>query len=315
MQRKWEKKEEQLLENNKVYNKDILEYFSIVPDKSIDLFILDPPYYRVVGDKWDNQWFTIDEWIAWCDKWIAEVNRTSKLSGSVWLFGFPYQLMNLFPIMIKNGFTFRQQIVVNKGLQAVAGRTSKNLKMFPTATESIFFFHKECRDHIRNILQSERKKLGWNGNQVNEQMGGAISGGGQFSCMASEKKPLEHRVYPTRSNWEKLSKVMNLPPYDDLVYKFNLQAGLTDVWDDINFYDRKVKKIHSTQKPIELINRLVTTSSNKSDLICDPFMGSGTTAISSIDNQRNFTGCELDKEYFKYLNERIKNTNNLENFM
>ena len=83
MQRKWEKKEEQLLENNKVYNKDILEYFSIVPDKSIDLFILDPPYYRVVGDKWDNQWFTIDEWIAWCDKGIAEVNRTSKLSGSV----------------------------------------------------------------------------------------------------------------------------------------------------------------------------------------------------------------------------------------
>ena len=89
-----------MLEKNKVYNKDILEYFSIVPDKSIDLFILDPPYYKVVGDEWDNQWFTIDEWIDWCDKWIAEVNRTSKLSGSVWLFGFPYQLMNLFPILI-----------------------------------------------------------------------------------------------------------------------------------------------------------------------------------------------------------------------
>jgi len=294
-----------LLENNKVYNKDILEYFYDVSDKSIDLFILDPPYYRVVGDKWDNQWFTIEDWIAWCDKWITEVNRTSKLSASVWLFGFPYQLMHLFPIMIKNGFTFRQQIIVNKGLQAVAGRTSKNLKMFPTATESIFFFHKECRDHIRNILQSERKKLGWNGNQVNEQMDSATTGGGQFSCMASEKKPLEHRTYPTRNNWEKLSKVMNLPPYDDLVYKFNLQTGLTDVWNDINFYDRKVKKIHSTQKPINLIDRLVNTSSNENDLVCDPFMGSGTTAMVAKSLGRHYIGCELHEGYGKLIKNRI----------
>lgn len=35
---------------------------------------------------------------------------------------------------------------------------------------------------------------------------------------------------------------MNLPEYDELVYTFNLQRGLTDVWDDINFYDRKVEK-------------------------------------------------------------------------
>lgn len=294
-----------MLENNKVYNKDILEYFYDVSDKSIDLFILDPPYYRVVGDKWDNQWFTIEDWIAWCDKWITEVNRTSKLSASVWLFGFPYQLMHLFPIMIKNGFTFRQQIIVNKGLQAVAGRTSKNLKMFPTATESIFFFHKECRDHIRNILQSERKKLGWNGNQVNEQMDSATTGGGQFSCMASEKKPLEHRTYPTRNNWEKLSKVMNLPPYDDLVYKFNLQTGLTDVWNDINFYDRKVKKIHSTQKPINLIDRLVNTSSNENDLVCDPFMGSGTTAMVAKSLGRHYIGCELHEGYGNLIKNRI----------
>ena len=42
---------------------------------------------------------------------------------------------------------------------------------------------------------------------------------------------------------------MKLPKYEDVVYKFNIQMGLTDVWDDINFYDRSLKKIHSTQKP------------------------------------------------------------------
>ena len=227
---------------NKIFNEDILTYFKRLPDRSVDLFILDPPYYRVVSDKWDKQWFTLEEYIEWCDKWITEIERTAKWSATVWIFGFPHQLMHTFPLLQKNDFAFRQQIVVNKGMQAVAGRTSSKLKMFPTATESIFFFHKDARDHIRDILQSERKRLGMRGNDVNAHMGKAITGGGAYACMASEKKPREHRVYPTREDWDKLSEIMKLPKYDDVVYSFNVQKGLTDVWDDINFYDRKVKK-------------------------------------------------------------------------
>jgi hypothetical protein len=47
----------------------------------------------------------------------------------------------------------------------------------------------------------------------------------------------------------------------EVVYKFNIISGLTDVWDDINFYDRKEIKFHSTQKPIDLMDRIVLSSS------------------------------------------------------
>ena len=296
---------------NKIYNKNIIDYLKLLPDKSVDLFVLDPPYYRVVGDAWDNQWFTIENYIDWCDSWLKEVERTAKWSNSLWIFGFPHQLMHIFPILQKLGFTFRQQIVVNKGMQAVAGRTSNKLKMFPTATESIFFFHKDAKDHIRDILQSEKKRLGWKGNDVNGHLGKATTGGGTFACIASEKKPREHRSYPTREDWNKLSEVMNLPEYDEVVYSFNIIKGLTDVWGDINFYDRKVKKIHSTQKPLTLIDRLILASSNEKDLVVDPFMGSGTTAISCIDNNRKYSGCEIDKDYYKKLLDRIDKNNKI----
>lgn len=300
---------------NKIFNEDILTYFKRLPDRSVDLFILDPPYYRVVSDKWDKQWFTLEEYIEWCDKWITEIERTAKWSATVWIFGFPHQLMHTFPLLQKNDFAFRQQIVVNKGMQAVAGRTSSKLKMFPTATESIFFFHKDARDHIRDILQSERKRLGMRGNDVNAHMGKAITGGGAYACMASEKKPREHRVYPTREDWDKLSEIMKLPKYDDVVYSFNVQKGLTDVWDDINFYDRKVKKIHPTQKPLTLIERLIKSSSNENELVVDPFMGSGTTAISCVINNRHYSGCEIDQGYHEKCLERVSESNGLTRHM
>lgn len=293
-------------EEGKIYNEDIITYLNRLPDRSVDLFILDPPYYKVVNDKWDNQWFTLEEYINWCDSWLKEVERVAKWSNSLWLFGFPYQLMHIFPLLEKYGFAFRQQIVVNKGLQAVAGRTSNKLKMFPTATESIFYFYKDARDHLRDILQSEKERLKWIGNDVNKHLGKATSGGGTFACVASKKKPKEHRTYPTREDWIKLSEVMNLPKYEDVVYSFNIIKGLTDVWDDINFYDRSVKKIHSTQKPLSLIDRLILSSSNEKNLVVDPFMGSGTTAISCMNHNRRYSGCEIDKDYYEKISVRIK---------
>jgi DNA modification methylase len=289
-------------------NQDCIEYLKSLDDRAVDLILTDPPYFRVVKDQWDNQWFTSDEYYAWCEQWIAELGRVAKWSASFWLFGFPQQLTTLLPVIERAGFTFRQQIVVNKGMQAVAGRTSDKLKMFPTATESIFFFHYEARDHIRDLLQAERKRLNMKGCDVNGYLGKAITGGGTFACVASEKKPREHRVYPTRTDWTKLQEIMNLPEYDDLVYTFNLPRGLTDVWDDINFYDRKVTKIHSTQKPVALMERLVLASSNAGNSVLDIFAGSGSTAVACKMHGREFLGCEIDSEYYTKSLERIKST-------
>ena len=72
------------------------------------------------------------------------------------------------------------------------------------------------------------------------------------------------------------------------------------------------KKIHSTQKPEALIHRILLASSNKNDLVLDPFLGSGTTAVVSKKLGRFFFGIEKEKKYFEAANKRIKNTKQIE---
>ena len=65
-------------------------------------------------------------------------------------------------------------------------------------------------------------------------------------------------------------------------------------------------RIHPTQKPVELMSQLIVASTKESDIVLDPFMGSGTTAIAAIREKRNFIGFELNKEYYDKACKRIK---------
>jgi site-specific DNA-methyltransferase (adenine-specific) len=74
------------------------------------------------------------------------------------------------------------------------------------------------------------------------------------------------------------------------------------------FSNRPKYTTHASEKPLELINWLIKTYSNENDLILDCFSGSGSTAHSSIINNRNYICIEKDK---KYYNESIKRINNI----
>jgi site-specific DNA-methyltransferase (adenine-specific) len=67
----------------------------------------------------------------------------------------------------------------------------------------------------------------------------------------------------------------------------------------------KEKTAHPTQKPVQLIRRLVLASSNEGDLVVDPFCGSGTTAFVAETHGRRWVTCELDKSYAKLAKQRI----------
>lgn len=62
---------------------------------------------------------------------------------------------------------------------------------------------------------------------------------------------------------------------------------------------------HPTQKPLDLLERIILAASNKGEVILDPFMGSGTTGIAALRHGREFIGIELDKEYYKLAGARI----------
>jgi DNA modification methylase len=66
-------------------------------------------------------------------------------------------------------------------------------------------------------------------------------------------------------------------------------------------------KLHPTQKPLKLIQQVFLTSTIKGDLVLDPFMGSGTTAVVANALGRKWVGIEKDEKYIDIANKRIKN--------
>lgn len=67
------------------------------------------------------------------------------------------------------------------------------------------------------------------------------------------------------------------------------------------------KRYHPTQKPLELFEKLIEKHSMAGDLIADPFLGCGTTAVAALRLGRSFTGCERDTRYVQISKERVRN--------
>jgi len=67
------------------------------------------------------------------------------------------------------------------------------------------------------------------------------------------------------------------------------------------------KRIHATQKPVELFAELINKHSNPGDLVLDPFLGSGTTAVAAQDSNRRFIGCDIDEHYVNAARKRVAN--------
>lgn len=79
-------------------------------------------------------------------------------------------------------------------------------------------------------------------------------------------------------------------------------------WWEINQVKNVSKKgnPHPCPIPLELAEKVITSTTNEEDTICDPFMGSGTIGLACKKLNRNFIGIELDEVYYKYAEQRIK---------
>ena len=72
--------------------------------------------------------------------------------------------------------------------------------------------------------------------------------------------------------------------YDKGIYEFPIQQGKN--------------RFHPTQKSLPLFEELIKKHSNEGDLVVDPFLGGGTTALACKNTKRNFKGCEIDKKFY-----------------
>ena len=66
------------------------------------------------------------------------------------------------------------------------------------------------------------------------------------------------------------------------------------------------KRVHPTQKPVDLLEYLIKTYTNEGETVLDNCMGSGSTGVACINANRKFIGIELDDKYFEIAENRIK---------
>lgn len=116
--------------------------------------------------------------------------------------------------------------------------------------------------------------------------------------------------------WNKLNKVCGtyyMNQYEYIIFirkgkdKQINDCGCSDI---ISVPNKKTKdadgrNIHDSEKPVELMKILITNSTQKGEVVLDPFMGSGSTAIAALDSERNFIGFEIDSAYCEIANKRI----------
>lgn len=291
---------------NQIICGDALEELKKLPSHSIDLIIADPPYWKVVNEKWDYKWRTENDYVYWCKQWIQEIARIIKKTGSFYLFGYFRTLAYLIPEIERENFSLRQQIIINKGIKSVSGRATKNYKMFPNVTESILFFAYNNHPEIKKFLLERQKEKGLSAKEINDAMGVKSNGGGLWSLYTGENILAQ---IPTKEQWEKLQQILDFKkPYSEVNFIFNAQMGFTDVWGDIDFYQEK--RYHTTQKPVILLERLITASSNPGMIVLDPFLGSGSTAIAAKRLGRHYIGIEVNPKYCKISEDRLIDKNN-----
>ena len=124
----------------------------------------------------------------------------------------------------------------------------------------------------------------------------------------SAKLPIKNLIV-----WDKISGAGNFYTYSHefIIYgtMCNKNKKGTNVWREKGFSSgaksTNGEKVHPTQKPVELIEKIIENSSERGDVVLDPFMGSGTTGVACARTGRQFIGIEIDSNYFNIAKNRI----------
>lgn len=151
-----------------------------------------------------------------------------------------------------------------------------------------------------------------------------LKDGGHAYIMTNHKNLIEYLNVATECGfhfiksliWDKGNKIMGqyyMSQFEYVLFfrkgrgvKIN-NCGTSDIlhFQNIKTKDENGNNLHDTEKPVELFKVLIENSSSKGDLILDPFMGIGASAVAAKQTDRNFVGFEIDKKYFDVVVKRV----------
>jgi len=266
------------MEINQIYNQSCITGMQEMDENMVDLCVTSPPYddLRTYNDssKWDFEVF----------KEVAQgLYRVMKVGGViVWVVGdavikgsetgssFRQALY-----FMDLGFKLHDTMIYEKNGTAFPARRDGN--RYSQLFEYMFILSKDSKPKTANLICDKPNK--WAGWQPWGKSGGTMRSK-DGTLVERQQKPTPD--FSPRNN----------------IWKYNTGKGYTTK-DDFAFE-------HPAMYPEMLAQDHIRTWSNENDLVLDPFMGAGTTAVISKDTNRNFIGFEIDESYYNVSQRRLK---------
>ena len=240
---------------DKVIVGDCLEVMSTIEDNSVDMCFADPPFNLEKRYTSYNDQKPTTEYLDWCGKWLRELVRITKPTGSIFVHNIP-KWLTYYACIMNEVAHFRHWIAWD-AMSNPLGKT-----MLP-AHYGILFYTKEPKGFKFYEIRAPHKRCRLCNGYLKDYGG---------------KKDQMH-------------------PFGALV---------SDVWTDIHRIRHSVRRDeHPCQLPIPLLERIVLMATDPGDIVLDPFLGTGTTAIAARSLGRHYVGIDLDPEYVSIANEKI----------
>lgn len=239
------------------------------PDGSVDLVVTDPPY-NLSKEAWDDLG-SLDSYVEWCDGWLAEIVRVLAPHGSAYVCGFSEILAEVKARSSRRFGGGCRWLVWHYRNKANLGND------WGRSHESIL--HLRASKSVRIDVDSVRVPYNRHTQRYPERVQAVSSqyGGGK-----------------RRDRWQ---------PHP-------LGAKPRDVFDiPVLCNGTAEKTAHPTQKPAELIRKLVLASSQPGQLVLDPFAGSATTCVVAESLDRKWLACDSDPGYIGLARQRLASAN------
>ena len=288
-----------MMELNKIYNIDNLELLKQMEDETIDLIYCDILYNTGKKFKdYDDNLGTPQQAIEWYKPRLIEMKRVLKNTGNI-LLQCDYRLVHYLKVYMDELFgmkNFRNEIIWKKrngNLKAV----SNKLNIF---TDNIINYSKSD-DYTFNIQYKNYSKDYLKRFKYDDNDGNGKYRWSGLACYSQEK--LDILKSQGRLRWGKNAKQ---PEYKS--YLKDLKGiPLDNIWDDINLLNSQSKERngYDTQKPKELLKRIIKLFSNKGDIVADFFCGSGTSMVVAKELGRQYIGCDISKRAIEITNKRL----------
>lgn len=276
---------------------DCLDLMKDIPDGTIDMILCDLPY-GCTDLEWDK---VIDG-----KQLFSEYKRICKQNANVLLFCQIEFAKYLMDSTFKSEFSHSLIWVKSNKTRYLS---AKNLPL--SQHEMILCFrlnkysNKNSHQNLRDYFMAELERSGKSVKEI-ESLIPNYSAHHWFRYSSDYRIPTSEnyrrlqeitgcfdRAYPEIKN-EFVSEQRNLCTYNQFIDSDVLYASLTE------------ERVHPTQKPVNLLEKLVLTYSNKGDVVLDNCMGSGSTGVACVYTERDFIGMELRDDYFEIAKQRIE---------